>query len=523
MASDSSTNLQLPYLAAGQAQKHVTVNESLTKLDALVQLSVKSATTSAEPGSPSDGEVYILPSGKTGTYWGAMSNYAVAHYVDGAWSTYAPREGWFAWIKDTDRVVVFDGSAWVDVGAGGSFAFTGDVTPAQTTSDQNDYNVAGSAASVLRLSSDATRTITGLAGGADGRILFIANVGSYDIILSNADAGSSAANRFAFAASVELPPNAACKLLYDATSARWRLISLATPRCVYDEFTASGAWTKRAGAVRVDVEAIGGGGGGGGGARVASGTACSGGGGGGGSIRVAAFLTPVNITSTVTVTVATGGAPGAGATSNGAAGGNAGQGGTSSFGAYVQAPGAGGGAGGQIAGASGGGGGAGTATAGSNSSSGTGGTGGTPGGIAGGSGVAATNSQSAGAGGGGGASGGAGTAGGSACQGPSGGGAGGGIAASPANTSGGAGGYAYGTYTQATGGSSAAGGSPPSSVTPAGGGGGGGGSNASGVGYAGANGGAYGGGAGGGGAGLSANGGAGGTGGAGLVRVWTFF
>jgi hypothetical protein len=43
----NTSNLVLPYLAVGQAQKHVTVDESLRRLDALVQLSVVSATTSA--------------------------------------------------------------------------------------------------------------------------------------------------------------------------------------------------------------------------------------------------------------------------------------------------------------------------------------------------------------------------------------------------------------------------------------------------------------------------------------------
>ena len=42
----NTSSLVLPYLAVGQAQKHVTVNESLRRLDALVQLSVVSATTS---------------------------------------------------------------------------------------------------------------------------------------------------------------------------------------------------------------------------------------------------------------------------------------------------------------------------------------------------------------------------------------------------------------------------------------------------------------------------------------------
>ena len=38
--SDISTHLLLPYILASQAQKHVTHNEALRLLDAMVQLSV---------------------------------------------------------------------------------------------------------------------------------------------------------------------------------------------------------------------------------------------------------------------------------------------------------------------------------------------------------------------------------------------------------------------------------------------------------------------------------------------------
>jgi hypothetical protein len=107
-----STNLALPFLTQGQAQKHVTVNESLLRLDAVVHLSVVSATTSAQPASPADGQVYILPAGKTGTNWGAMTNYALAYYRDGVWEEIAPREGWLAFIKDTDKLCYYTGSAW---------------------------------------------------------------------------------------------------------------------------------------------------------------------------------------------------------------------------------------------------------------------------------------------------------------------------------------------------------------------------------------------------------------------------
>ncbi|MBI1340435.1 DUF2793 domain-containing protein [bacterium] len=112
----NSTNLSLPYVAAGQAQKHVTVNESLRRLDAVVQLGVVSATTTAQPASPADGAVYILPAGKTGAAWGAMSVGALAYWRDGAWEAITPREGWLAWTKDVDGLLVFDGAAWTTSG-----------------------------------------------------------------------------------------------------------------------------------------------------------------------------------------------------------------------------------------------------------------------------------------------------------------------------------------------------------------------------------------------------------------------
>ena len=49
MASDRTTLLNLPYIAAAQAQKHVTHNDALNVLDALVQLSVLSDTVSSPP------------------------------------------------------------------------------------------------------------------------------------------------------------------------------------------------------------------------------------------------------------------------------------------------------------------------------------------------------------------------------------------------------------------------------------------------------------------------------------------
>lgn len=226
--SDTTTNLQLSYLAPGQAQKHVTVNESLRLLDAIVQLVVTSATTTAEPGSPSDGAVYIVPSGKTGSHWASFTNWALGYYRDGAWVQIAPRTGWLAWVRDTSKFVYYTGSAWSDLPAGsaaaGAWAFSGVISPAQITANTNDYAPTGLAsATVLRLNTDASRNLTGLTGGAAGRLVVIHNVGSFNLVVKNADSGSTAANRFAISADVTLTPDQSLALIYDATSSRWRL------------------------------------------------------------------------------------------------------------------------------------------------------------------------------------------------------------------------------------------------------------------------------------------------------------
>ena len=112
------------------------------------------------------------------------------------------------------------------VQASGAFALTGDISPTQIVANTNDYNPTGlSTAAVLRLSTDASRNITGLVGGADGRLIIIHNVGSFDIVLKDESASSTAGNRFALTADVTLTPDSVAIIQYDSTSSRWRCLS----------------------------------------------------------------------------------------------------------------------------------------------------------------------------------------------------------------------------------------------------------------------------------------------------------
>ena len=112
--SDITTHLLLPYILAAQAQKHVTHNEAVRLLDAIVQLSVLDRDLTAPPGSPADGDRYIVASGGTGLWAGWDLH--VTTWVDGVWMRLVPRPGWLAWIADEATFFVWNGSAWQSVG-----------------------------------------------------------------------------------------------------------------------------------------------------------------------------------------------------------------------------------------------------------------------------------------------------------------------------------------------------------------------------------------------------------------------
>jgi hypothetical protein len=111
--SDTTTHLSLPYLVAAQAQKHVTHNEALRLLDAMVQLSVLDRTRTTPPASPADGNRHLVASGATGLWAGWDLN--IACRIDGAWIRLVPRVGWQVWVADEGVPLVWTGSAWQDV------------------------------------------------------------------------------------------------------------------------------------------------------------------------------------------------------------------------------------------------------------------------------------------------------------------------------------------------------------------------------------------------------------------------
>ena len=109
--SDFTPNLELPYLLSNQAQKHVTLNESLRALDGLLQLSVQDRDLAAPPSDPQEGRRYLIASDATGDWTGHSGE--IVLYSDAEWLFFAPLTGWRVWVEDEALLLIFDGMEWI--------------------------------------------------------------------------------------------------------------------------------------------------------------------------------------------------------------------------------------------------------------------------------------------------------------------------------------------------------------------------------------------------------------------------
>ena len=109
-----TSQLGLPLLQPAQAQKHVTVNEALVKLDGLTQLVLASVSTVLPPVAAVDGECFGIPNGAVNDWQGHEGEVAI--WSNGGWVFSTPSAGWRAFVNDTGKTALFDGSAWVQSG-----------------------------------------------------------------------------------------------------------------------------------------------------------------------------------------------------------------------------------------------------------------------------------------------------------------------------------------------------------------------------------------------------------------------
>ena len=254
MPDDLSPRLALPLVAAGQLQKHITLNEALTRLDALVQTSVHSRTA-PPPASPVEGDLYIAAAG-----WpvppGALVRFDVPD-----WRPLEAPEGLRVWVQDEGRLWLRQDGGWVELGRR-----LGEV---QALSRFGLDATADAANPFLARLNSALWTARAPGEGGTGDLRLVFNKSAPDRVLSLLFQSAWGGR-----AELGLIGDEAFSLKTSADGGDWREALRVLPesgrvvapagagRAERWLITASGTWTPPAWARLLQIEAVGGGGGG---------------------------------------------------------------------------------------------------------------------------------------------------------------------------------------------------------------------------------------------------------------------
>lgn len=102
-----------------QGEEHyLPLMKMLRAIDALVQLNVISHTLGLPPGSPNDGDCYIVGSTASGDWAGYAGRVARYSTLLTGWEFYTPKQGWIAWSDEAGEHLKYVGGAWVALSTG---------------------------------------------------------------------------------------------------------------------------------------------------------------------------------------------------------------------------------------------------------------------------------------------------------------------------------------------------------------------------------------------------------------------
>ena len=100
----------LGLLDAAQAQKHVTVNEALLRLDALASRQVLASSLGEPPSEVADGDRFVVGTPANGAWVGQERRIAIR--VNGGWEFAVPWPGLSLWDVAGSGWMLFDGTDW---------------------------------------------------------------------------------------------------------------------------------------------------------------------------------------------------------------------------------------------------------------------------------------------------------------------------------------------------------------------------------------------------------------------------
>lgn len=119
----TTPHLGLTLVEQSQAQKEVTVNMALMRIDALLNSGAIDKDLTAPPAAPQAGDVYIVAAGAQGEWQGHDGEVA---YFEQVWRFIAPNHGLMLWVADEEAFYLFDGTQWI-INSGSALAGLSDV------------------------------------------------------------------------------------------------------------------------------------------------------------------------------------------------------------------------------------------------------------------------------------------------------------------------------------------------------------------------------------------------------------
>lgn len=134
----TTPRLAVTELAASQAIPETTVNEMIRRLEqGANHFTVKDRDLATPPGSPADGDRYIVATSGTGAWSGHDGD--IAYYQSSAWLFIDKLEGMAFWIEDENVLLIWNGATFDSFGGGASVNSQSGTTYTSVIGDANNY------------------------------------------------------------------------------------------------------------------------------------------------------------------------------------------------------------------------------------------------------------------------------------------------------------------------------------------------------------------------------------------------
>lgn len=97
--------------ALGESGWNTGMDANLLKIARVgIHLSVKDRDLATPPGSPANGDTYIVGASATGAW--ATHDGKVAVWDGSAWVFYTPRIGWVTYLEDEEKLSAYKAGGW---------------------------------------------------------------------------------------------------------------------------------------------------------------------------------------------------------------------------------------------------------------------------------------------------------------------------------------------------------------------------------------------------------------------------